>query len=167
MKTSHIIIAALVFALALSGLFSVKFVAKNKERELRTLQSQVQDDQRAIRVLKAEWAYLNRPDNIQDLAVKYLGLRPLAPKHIYGGLPALPWRVASGKIEAPLVDFVMTPPDDPVRLANLGKQASSIGGTEVVLFEVPLVGQPQLVRQPIDAISLLMASDISLVGGRP
>ena len=160
MKTSHIIIAALVFALALSGLFSLKFVAEGKERQLRALQNQVQDDQRAIRVLKAEWAYLNRPDNIQDLAVKYLGLRPLAPKHIYGGLPSLPWRVASGKIDAPLVDFVMTPPDEPVRLANLGKQAG-IGDTEVILFEAPVV------RQPMDAISLLMASDIRLVGGRP
>jgi len=157
MKKSFGSVALLILVLAGSGLFNLKYMAEDKERELKALQNQVQDDQRAIRVLKAEWAYLNRPDNIQDLAVKYLGLKPIQPKHIYGGLKSLPWQVANGKIQAPLVDYVLSQPED----LGLTVQEARLNDAEIVLFEVPAN------KQPVDAISLLMASEFSSGGGRP
>jgi hypothetical protein len=161
MKITYGITGVLVIVLSSLGLFSLKIMTENKEKELRSLSHQVQDDQRAIRVLKAEWAYLNRPDNIQSLAVKYLGLKPVAPKHIYASVEVLPWRVSNVKISAPLVDFILTPSEPqnlPVHEANLLHEAN-LRQAEVVLFE-PAV-------QPIDAISLLMISDIRAGGGQP
>lgn len=156
MKKSYGTIALLILVLAGSGLFNLKYKVENKERELRSMQHQLQDDQRAIRVLKAEWAYLNRPDNIQELAVKYLGLKPLQPRHIYGGLRALPWRIAGSTINAPLVDYVLTQPEE----LDLTIRQANLNDSEVVVFDAP-------VRHPMDAISLLMVSELHGGGGRP
>lgn len=156
MKKSYGTIALLVLVLAGSGLFNLKYKVENKSRELKSIQKQLQDDQRAIRVLKAEWAYLNRPDNIQSLAVKYLGLQPVRSKHIYGGMSALPWRVAGGKIDAPLVDFVLSQPEE----LDLNVRQAHLDNSQVVVFD-------GVRRQPVDAISLMLISDVSNGGGRP
>lgn len=162
MKKSYGIIALLMLILAGAGLFNLKYMVESKERQLLALQHQVRDDRRAIRVLNAEWAYLNRPDNIQNLAVQYLGLKPVSPKQIYGEFEQIPWRIANGRIDAPLVDFVITQPEQTpqeVREANYGVANRAAG--ELVLFDAPR-------RQPQDAIRLLMAGElVSMAGGRP
>ena len=141
------VIAIMLLVLAGAGLFNLKHIVENKERQLKALQVQILDDQRSIRVLKAEWAYLNRPENIQNLAVNYLGLKPTSARQIYSELGNLPWRVSMAKIDAPLVDYVYpqtSPQHSPAHTANLE-------GAQVILFEGAR-------RQPVDAISLLLAS---------
>ncbi|WP_135503570.1 cell division protein FtsL [Roseovarius aestuariivivens] len=47
-----------------------------------SLQSQISEARQRLRVLNAEWAYLNRPDRLRDLAeinFDSLGLLPLQP----------------------------------------------------------------------------------------
>ena len=55
---------------------------KSQERELATLKAQVVSEQEAIRVLKAEWSYLNQPERLQTLAREHLPLAPTGASQI-------------------------------------------------------------------------------------
>lgn len=53
-------------------------------RRVADLQKQIATEREAISVLKAEWAYLNRPERLRDLVdmnYEALGLIPLLPDH--------------------------------------------------------------------------------------
>lgn len=67
------------------------------------LQRQISESRQRLRVLNAEWAYLNRPDRLRDLAeinFDRLGLLPLQPSQF-------------GKI-----DQVSYPAPDPLPITN-------------------------------------------------
>lgn len=52
-------------------------------REVKTLQRQIAAEREALAILSAEWAYLNRPDRLRELAeINFgaLGLLPLTPE---------------------------------------------------------------------------------------
>ncbi|WP_425092492.1 cell division protein FtsL [Tropicimonas sp. S265A] len=51
---------------------------------VRDLQAQIADTREALSVQRAEWAYLNRPERLRELAemnFDRLGLLPLTPSH--------------------------------------------------------------------------------------
>lgn len=53
-------------------------------REVERLSSEIADLRSTLAVLNAEWSYLNRPDNLRELAdmnFDRLGLLPLRPDH--------------------------------------------------------------------------------------
>lgn len=56
--------------------------AKVQERELAALKAQVVSEHEAIRVLKAEWSYLNQPERLQTLAREHLPLAPTGASQI-------------------------------------------------------------------------------------
>jgi hypothetical protein len=102
---------SIIFVIAAgAGLFQLKYQVETKDRQLQALQRQLVEDQRAIRVLDAEWAYLNSPDYLQDLAVRYLGLRPTAPGQVLRDISLLPWRRSPGPVASPRTDFVLPSP---------------------------------------------------------
>jgi hypothetical protein len=54
------------------------------DREVNRLQQQIAHERERLGVLRAEWAYLNRPERLRDLVdMNYdaLGLLPLMPDH--------------------------------------------------------------------------------------
>ncbi len=73
-KILHGIILSLV---AGAALFYLKYTVEQKETQLTEMQAQYLEDQKALRVLKAEWTYLNSPQYLQELTRKYLTVRPL------------------------------------------------------------------------------------------
>lgn len=53
-------------------------------REIRALQLEIAETRGALAILSAEWAYLNRPDRLRDLAelnFDSLGLLPMTGDH--------------------------------------------------------------------------------------
>lgn len=88
-KLSHAIILVLV---AFGGLFYMKYTVEQKEDQLSAMKAEYLADQKALRVLKAEWAYLNSPDYLQTMAEKYLMLKPLGSKQVVAWFDDVPNR---------------------------------------------------------------------------
>ncbi len=101
-------------ALAVIGLafwaYQENYQTQESVKHAKSLQQQIIGTRARLRVLNAEWAYLNRPDRLRDLAeinFDSLGLLPLQPNQF-------------GRI-----DQVVFPPDEaqvivnPVDIINL------------------------------------------------
>lgn len=79
----------LLYVLTAMSLMSLAFWAYRENyttqesiREVAALQDEIADLREALALQKAEWAYLNRPERLRDLAVlnfDALGLLPLEP----------------------------------------------------------------------------------------
>ena len=65
-------------ALASIGTFQLKYRVQAQEQELTRLDRQIQHDRDDIQVLHAEWAHLNDPNRLSDLARRHLDLAPVA-----------------------------------------------------------------------------------------
>lgn len=58
-------------------------LTQSAAREVRQLQSAIAAEHERLSILRAEWAFLNRPDRLRELAdfnFERLGLLPLAPE---------------------------------------------------------------------------------------
>ena len=92
MRVLTVFLAALLI-LAAVGLYDVKYRAEATERAIAILNHEIRDEEEALRILRAEWSYLNTPERLQGFANRYLSeLRPLAPNQIgtFEDLPLKP-----------------------------------------------------------------------------
>lgn len=71
------------------GLYNMKYEVRRLEFRLSEVNADLAADHEALRVLRAEWAYLNRPDRLQELAARHLKLTPLSYDQVTS-LAALP-----------------------------------------------------------------------------
>lgn len=72
-----------VFGLAFWA-YQENYATQQVLKETRKTRSEIARAQVKLSVLRAEWAYLNRPDRLRDLAeinFERLGLLPLRPQH--------------------------------------------------------------------------------------
>ena len=73
------IIGLLVIAGLAVGLYRAKLGAQENETRIAALKSQIGKTSGEVSVLKADEAYLSRPERIGPLARERLGLQPAAP----------------------------------------------------------------------------------------
>lgn len=83
------------------GLYNGVHRVKAQEQALGKLKVQLAQEAEAIRVLKAEWSYLNQPERLQALARRHLALAPTGASQITV-LASLPLK-APGMDRAPPV----------------------------------------------------------------
>ena len=79
MKIARILNVVAVAALIGSAVwvYRIKYEATLHAEEVSKLKRQISQEVDAIAVLKAEWAFLARPDRVQDFALQHLDLKPL------------------------------------------------------------------------------------------
>ncbi len=77
----YVLTACAVIALAFWA-YHENYKTQTVQTQAERLQHQISQARARLRVLNAEWAYLNRPDRLRDLAeinFEKLGLLPLQP----------------------------------------------------------------------------------------
>jgi hypothetical protein len=70
------------FAALAMGLYLVKYSVQGVQRDVATLKQQLANEKESLHLLNAEWAYLNRPDRLRQLADRHLDLVPLDSRQI-------------------------------------------------------------------------------------
>jgi hypothetical protein len=68
----------ILFITLLGGaLFRIKYAVADLEGLHKTLRRDLLKKNEELHILKAEWAYLNEPSRLKELAQKYLSLQPI------------------------------------------------------------------------------------------
>lgn len=68
--------------IAIYWLFTIKHHVQDLTLQLQEVKQQIQQEQDAIHVFRAELSYLRSPKRIKDLTNKYLALQPVQPEQI-------------------------------------------------------------------------------------
>jgi cell division protein FtsL len=78
--------------LAAGDVYRIKFDSTRQVQRLAKLRMDIAREQDAIAALRAEWAKLDNPSRIQDLARRHLALKPIDPRQFdrLDGLPERP-----------------------------------------------------------------------------
>jgi cell division protein FtsL len=86
-----------LLAVMVTGLFELKYEVRSLDQQKASLQRQIAGEEEALRVLQAEWSFLNQPDRIQELARRYLALDTPAASQI-GGIDRIPFRAPDDEV---------------------------------------------------------------------
>ncbi len=71
-------------------LFHVSYDVTALEEDLSALNRDIVREQEAIRVLRAEWSYLNQPERLRNLARELTSLVPITPGQVIESAAVLP-----------------------------------------------------------------------------
>jgi cell division protein FtsL len=63
-------------------IYEGKYEARALDEDIRSLREDIETEQDAVAVLRAEWSLLNRPERIERLAAKHLKLSPAKPQQL-------------------------------------------------------------------------------------
>ncbi len=91
---------ALLALLAATSAFWLKYERHGREEELARIERETAESHEQIRILRAEWDYLRRPERLAGLARRHLDLAPVAPARM-ARLADLPLSPASGPALTP------------------------------------------------------------------
>jgi cell division protein FtsL len=97
MRWSVVMWAALAVVVGIS-LFMLKYQVIALEDRLHAAHTQIEKDKSAIRVLQAEWTYLNDPGRLRRLSEQHLGFAAPSANQV-ATMAQLPYR--SGEVPAP------------------------------------------------------------------
>lgn len=83
-------VAFALVALSGAALLHTSQNVQHAEARLRALEASVQGEGERVRLLRAEWENLNRPERLERLAKEFLDLAPPSPETLVSGVYALP-----------------------------------------------------------------------------
>lgn len=84
-RKMYLLFCAIGFGCIALSLFVVENEVEDMRKDLAEIERQIVADKEAIHVLKAEWAYLTRPQRIAELSSKYLDLEPVQSEQFVTG----------------------------------------------------------------------------------
>jgi len=89
-------IGVLFWVALLAGLgcatFAVSYSAQGLDDDLARVRRQTAVEQQEMRVLDAEWTYLNQPTRLEELNRRFLSLAPISPQQLSRTIAELPMR---------------------------------------------------------------------------
>jgi hypothetical protein len=82
----------LLVVLAGFATFKAKYAVQDLDDQLHRVRKETIAEQQEIRVLNAEWTYLNQPERLAELNRRFLGLAPITTKQLERALGDIPLR---------------------------------------------------------------------------
>ncbi|MEC9367221.1 MAG: cell division protein FtsL [Pseudomonadota bacterium] len=64
------------------GIYQIKYDTRDLDGQVAELRRAIQQERDSVAILRAEWSHLNRPERVERLARKHLGLEPLKSQQI-------------------------------------------------------------------------------------
>jgi hypothetical protein len=93
--------------------FKVKYAVQDIEDELNRVKKQTVAEQQEIRVLTAEWTYLNQPERLAELNRRFLQLAPVGTKQLQQKIDDIPYRPLPPPPPIPEPDIVVAAAPEP------------------------------------------------------
>jgi hypothetical protein len=84
----------LLVSAAAGGMYAVKYRVQGIEHILVKTEKATIAEQREIRVLDAEWTYLNRPEALAQMNTRFLSLVPITAKELRTSVADIPMRTS-------------------------------------------------------------------------
>ncbi len=106
----------MVIVVASFMLYKVKYQVQTLKNEVASTSRELEHEREALHVVNAEWAYLNRPQRLQQLAAKYLASTDLTVNQI----------AEVEEIPFPAQSVAAADKDGPIKTASL--HVSKAGG---------------------------------------
>jgi hypothetical protein len=116
------IVWTLLVAASGYAMFQVKYEVAQLDDELARVNRQIGNGREAIRVLNAEWSYLNQPARLAELTKRHLNLGPIQTSQI-GRLDTLPRRSPTPPAAAVAAAAPSLPPSLPATAPQLSSNA--------------------------------------------
>ena len=91
----------LLVVLAGFATFKAKYAVQDLEDQLNRVRKQTTAEQQEIRVLTAEWTYLNQPERLAELNRRFLGLTAITTKQLQRGIEDVPMRAPAAPAAPP------------------------------------------------------------------
>jgi hypothetical protein len=125
------------------AMFAVKYGVQSLEEELNRTKKAILAEEHAIRSDEAEWAYLTRPETLDEMNRRHLSLGPIATRQLRTTPTDIPLRAAAPvAVDAPVVAVAEPPvesappailestiapasPEKPLEAAELAKPVSA------------------------------------------
>jgi hypothetical protein len=113
------------------AMFGVKYAVQSLEDELNRIKKATIAEEHAIRTNEAEWAYLTRPETLEEMNRHYLSLGPIATKQLRVTVIDIPLRpppplpVDPSPAAAPVLEDEVSPPEGPIVAATLAAQPAA------------------------------------------
>jgi cell division protein FtsL len=92
MRKLATVLAAVTAMASGAAVMQLKITVQEKSDEVRAVAQKIHDDQEAIRILEAEWAFLTTPQALQDRSSQFLALMPSRAKQIASDPTVIPLR---------------------------------------------------------------------------
>jgi hypothetical protein len=78
----RVLINMVCLAVLAIGVYLVKYSVQDVQTNVVSLRKDLATEKESLHLLNAEWAYLNRPDRLRQLADRHLDLIPLDSRQI-------------------------------------------------------------------------------------
>jgi hypothetical protein len=95
------------------AMFAVKYGVQSLEDELNRTKRAIIAEQHAIRADEAEWAYLTRPETLDEMNRRHLSLGPISTKQLRTSIADIPLRAVAPAVDIPVVAVADQPADSP------------------------------------------------------
>jgi cell division protein FtsL len=93
------------------GLYGIAYEVEQMEKDLSALKREIIEERETTHVLEAEWAYLARPERIEELSRQYLPRMQSLTAERIGGYDDLPYQPLPDVLDALQPEKLATPGD--------------------------------------------------------